>query len=420
MKRILLLVLAVLFISLVFPVSAYTTDVYLFHGQGCPHCEKAKLFLTALADENPEVVIHEHEIYYNEENNQLFERMAKSFNTRSSGVPCIFVDDKIFLGYASDETTGKAIKEKVLECVEKGCIDPSKKVPSSPEMSLGPSNEKEELSIPFFGREVNITEFALPLLTIFIGFIDGFNPCAFFVLCFLLSMLILAQSRKKILLIGITFVFFSGLIYFLFMSAWLNLFFLLGQLQLIIKIAAIIAFIVALVNIKDYFFYKKVISLTIPDWAKPKLFSKMRNLLQEGSLPAMMLGTIVLAIMANAYELLCTAGFPMVFTRILTLHNLSSWGYYSYLALYNLVYIIPLTAIVVFFAFTLGKRQLTEHEGRVLKLLSGIMMLGLAIILLINPALLNNILIAFGLIAGAIITTFLINSICKWRKKCEY
>lgn len=147
--------------------------------------------------------------------------------------------------------------------------------------------------------------------------------------------------------------------------------------------------------------FRRGVSLSIPERAKPGLFQRMRGLVSTTSLPSILIGTMTLALAANAYELLCTAGFPMVLTRILTLNELSPAAHYLYLALYNLVYILPLLAIVV----TLGARKLTEEEGRVLKFLSGLMMLGLGAVLLIAPDSLSQPLIAIVLIAIALVVT---------------
>ena len=239
-------------------------------------------------------------------------------------------------------------------------------------------------------------------MTLIIAGMDSFNPCAFFVLLSLLGLLIHAQSRRKMLLIGSIFVFFSGFIYFVFMAAWLNLFLVMGQVEIITKIAGSIAMLIAVINIKDFFIFKKGISLTIPDSAKPKLFDRMRKLLKSTSIVSILIGTAVLAIAANAYELLCTAGFPMVFTRILTLNNLSTFSYYLYLVLYNAIYVIPLSVIVIIFTVTLGKRSLSEWQGRILKLVSGTMMLGLGGLLLFDPAILSNAFVSLLLLIGAI------------------
>jgi hypothetical protein len=217
------------------------------------------------------------------------------------------------------------------------------------------------------------------------------------------------------LLIGGVFVFFSGLIYFLFMAAWLNLFLVMGHVTAITTIAGAVSIVIAAINIKDFFFFKQGVSLTIPDSAKPKLFDRMRKLLRSTSLFSILIGTTVLAIVANSYELLCTAGFPMVFTRILTLHALSLTSYYLYLVFYNVVYIIPLLLIVLAFSITLGSRKLSERQGRLLKLLSGLMMLGLGVVLIVNPALLNNLLVSFVLLAGALGVSIVLDLVMRRR-----
>ena len=118
-----------------------------------------------------------------------------------------------------------------------------------------------------------------------------------------------------------------------------------------------------------------------------------------------MLGTIVLAMAANTYELLCTAGFPMVYTRVLTLADLPVPTYYLFLVLYNVVYVLPLALIVGAFVITLGSRKLQEREGRALRLLSGFMMLGLGTTLLVAPAALARVGVAVGLLAVSCLLT---------------
>ena len=203
-------------------------------------------------------------------------------------------------------------------------------------------------------------------------------------------------------LIGGIFVLFSGLIYFLFMAAWLNVFMIVGQIAAITAAGGVVALAVGGINVKDFFLFKQGVSLMIPESAKPKLFERMRGLLKAPTMPAMIGGTIVLAISANAYELLCTAGFPMVYTRVLTLNKLSAFQYYQYLVLYNIVYVVPLAVIVAIITVTLGARKLTEWQGRQLKLVSGLMMLSLGTVLIVDPALLNNALASVVMLAGVL------------------
>jgi len=374
--------------------------IYFFWGDGCPHCLKEKPFLDEMKNKYPRIEIKAYEVWHNKENAGLFAKMTKAYGIKNVGVPTTFINDRAFIGF-SDDIARKLVTD-IDYCVRRGCGDPAAKL-----STRSIKRESETITLPLFGK-VDPSGMSLPVFTIIIGGLDSFNPCAFFVLFFLLSLMIHARSKKRMLLIGGTFIFFSGFIYFIFMAAWLNFFLLTGQLAIITTIAGGVSIIIAGINIKDFFFFRKGISLAISEKAKPKLFERMRNLLKSTSVPSMIAGTIVLAIAANSYELLCTAGFPMVFTRVLTLHNLPLLQYYLYLVLYNIVYVIPLAVIVLIFTITLGARKLTEWQGRKLKLISGMMMLGLGAVLVINPALLNNVLMSAGLLAVSLMISGII------------
>jgi len=263
--------------------------------------------------------------------------------------------------------------------------------------------KEETLDLPIIGK-IETEKFSLPILTLLIGLADGFNPCAFFVLTFLLAALIgLAGARKKILLVGGIFAFLSGFFYFLFMSLLLNVFQLGGGISILTIIAGLIAVFAGAINIKDYFYFQKGISLTLPKSHKEKFIQRVKNLSLAQSTFALIIGTVIIAATVNIYELLCTFGFPMVYTRILTLRNLPTSKYYLYLVFYNLVYIIPLLVIVLVFAITLGRKTFSQLWVRRLKLISGFMILFLGFILILKPKLLENILTAFGALIGGII-----------------
>ena len=385
--------------------------MYFFWGNGCPHCDREKSFLAGLNQQHPELVIESYEVWQNRANAGFLSRMTKNAGIGSTGVPVTFIDNKVFVGFSEREKA--AISSAVDDCLRQPCIDPIVWLDRPVEQEV-----QKSIDLQLIGT-VDPARVSLPLITIVLGGLDSFNPCAFFVLFFLLSLLVHARSRSRMLIIGFTFIFFSGFIYFLFMAAWLNLFLLTGNLRAITIAAGVVALAVSLINIKDFFLFGKGLSLSIPDTAKPKLYQRMRGLLASSSLMPMLAGTAVLAVAANTYELLCTAGFPMVFTRILTLHSLPRPTYYLYLALYNIVYIIPLAAIITMFTVTLGARKLTEWEGRKLKLLSGIMMLFLGTVLLVRPALLNNISAAAGMLTAALLLSWAIISLARRRGMAE-
>ncbi len=380
------------------PATYGKTTLYLFSGRGCPHCAEEKIFLARLQEKYPALEIKEYEVWYDRKNAALLARVLKAAGARSAGVPTTVIGRKVFIGFT--DQTAQGIENAVASCMKQACADA---LEAMTKPGMEPSKEEQgRVNLPFFGQ-VDPGKVSLPLLTVIIGGLDSFNPCAFFVLLFLLSMLIHAQSRKKMFFVGGVFVFFSGLIYFLFMAAWLNIFLVIGQLTVITVSAGVVALVVASINIKDFFFFKKGVSLVIPEKVKPRLFERMRNLLRTQSLPAMAAGTVVLAVSANAYELLCTAGFPMVYTRALTLHKLTTVQYYLYLVLYNIVYVVPLAMIVLIVTISLGAKKLTEWQGRRLKLVSGLMMFFLGLILLVKPGLLNSAVTSAALLVLVVI-----------------
>lgn len=394
--------------------------VYLFWGTGCPHCEKEKRFLAEIKLTNPALEIRDFEVLYNRQNRDLLAALLKAHGTQASGVPITFIDNRVFRGFSRQ--TKEAMENTMRECRKKNCVDPGEllkdaklretAIPSTgggtDVSGAAPAGEKgQPVEVPLLGA-LDARKTSLPVLTLVIAGMDSFNPCAFFVLLSLLGLLVHAQSRNKMMLVGGVFVFFSGFIYFLFMAAWLNLFLVMGNVAVITRIAGGVSLLIAAINIKDFFLFKKGVSLSIPERAKPRLFDRMRKLLRSTSLFSILAGTTVLAVMANSYELLCTAGFPMVFTRILTLNHLTTTSFYLYLAFYNIIYVIPLFIIVLVFTITLGSRKLSELQGRTLKLLSGTMMLELGGVLLVDPSLLNNVAVSFSLLAGAAAASFIV------------
>ena len=375
--------------------------LYFFWSEQCPHCQHALPDIVEIDKQYPWLKLHSLELTKNSQHVRTYIDMAASFGNDARSVPTFMFCGNLISGYDDEETTGKLLREYFQACYQfVQDVNPDNKTVFNLD-----KNKLNTLDFPFLG-EVSTEDYSLPMLTFFIAGMDAFNPCAFFVLLFLLSMMVHAQSRARMALIGGVFVFFSGGIYFLFMAAWLNLFIYLGELRLVTLIAGMIAIVIALMNIKDYFWFKKGMSLSLSDNAKPKIFDRIRNLLRLDSIITVLFATIVLAIVANSYELLCTAGFPMVYTRILTLKALELESYYLYLLLYNVIYVLPLLAIVILFTIKLGSRKLSKNEGVILKLLSGVMMFLLGSFLVVSPQLLNNIVVAASVLVFSILISW--------------
>lgn len=371
------------------PSGVTTVHVWFFWTRACPHCLEAKPFAEALAGE-PGVALHALELGEDPEHAERYRVLAAAAGEQALAVPAFVFCGRVLMGF-DPESTPAAVRDGVAHCRDtaQASIGARPAAPPEPAPRLPGGLDAESLS--------------LPVLTLVLAGVDSVNPCAFFVLLFLLSLLVHARSRARMLAVGGLFVAISGAVYFAFMAAWLELFLVLGELRAVTIGAGLLAVAIGAVNARDGL--RGAATLAIPASAKPGLFARMRALVRAERTGTMLAATAALALVANAYELLCTAGFPMVFTRILTLRELPPAQYYLYLALYNLVYVTPLFAIVAAFAWTLGSRKLGEREGQLMKLLSGLMMAGLGAALLLAPEWLAQPWLAIGLLAAALAAT---------------
>jgi len=365
-------------------------QLYLFWSLRCPHCLEARPQIQALVASRPWIALHDLEISENRAQLERYAAMAGELGEEARYVPALFYCGRMEVGWETDRA------EHLLQALE-ACRENEAAPPPATEARM---------HLPVLG-DLDPSRFSLPVLTVLIAGLDAFNPCAFFVLLFLLSLLVHQQNRRRMALIGLVFVAISGLMYFAFMAAWLGLFLVVGSLPWVTGGAGLVALLIGLINVKDFVAFKQGVSLSISEAGRAGIFERSRAILKAGSLPAMLAATVFLAVAANFYELICTAGFPMVYTRLLTLHVASPAGRYLYLAFYNLIYVLPLLAIVLAFVRTMGARKLSEREGRLLKLLSGSMMLGLGLCLLVAPERLNELPITGSLIGLSLGVTWL-------------
>ena len=397
MKKIAFVAAVLIFFNLVIP-AAYA-KIYFFYGEGCPHCLEEQDFLDEIESKYP-VEILRYEIYYNQTNKNLYEKFAKSYNSEIGGVPRTIIGDKLFVGFTNDGGELRygslyggfigyknVLESQIKYCLEHKCADP-KEILSGSE-KIGEASEKydimldietirENVNFPFIGK-IYLDELSLPILTIVLGLLDGFNPCAMFVLSFLLVFLIATKSRRRVFLIGGIFLFISGLVYFLFISAWFNFFLFFKHVIILKLIVGVIVFLAGMINIKDFFFFQRGISLTLPKTWKPYLMDKMKKLSTASSLPVIVAGVITVAFIVNIVELMCTLGFPMIYTQILSTYQLSKLTYYMYLLFYCILYMVDDLIIFTLAVITLRTFGMTKDKVRIMKLISGVIMLILAV-----------------------------------------
>lgn len=345
----------------------FAPDLEVFVREGCPHCESAKTFLEELQRERPSLRIELYDVGEDQAALRRLKDLGTERGITTPGVPTFLIGGDLIVGFRSSETTGEEIRAR---------LDRSERHASAV--------EDAPIRTAWFG-EFHLRDLGMPLFTVVVGLLDGLNPCAMWVLLFLLSLLVNLHDRRKMALIAGTFVAVSGLVYFAFMAAWLNVFLLIGFSRSVQIGLGGIALCVGAVNVKDFFALHRGISLSIPESAKPGLYARMRGILQADNLAGALVGIVVLAVLVNIVELLCTAGLPAVYTQILTLQGLPAWAYYWYLGLYNLAYVFDDGLMVAVAVITLTRTKLQVRAGRWLKLSSGLAMVGLGAVLLLEP-----------------------------------
>jgi glutaredoxin len=370
--------LILLYLGLGSPASAVASaasvaDLEVFVRPGCPYCEEAKRFLADLQRRRPELTVRVRDISQDAEALEELSGLGHRFGIWPVGVPGFYVRGQLIIGFISATTTGKQIEHLLGEATSSDEAD-----------RASPIRTPETVNLPIVGR-ISAHDLGLPLFTIALGLLDGFNPCAMWVLLFILSMLVHLRDRRKMFLIGGVFVAVSGLVYFALMAAWLNLFLLIGLSRATQLLLGGIAAAIGILNLKDFFAFGRGVSIGIPESAKPGIYAQVRRVLQADNLSGALAAVVFLALLVNTVELLCTAGLPAIYTRVLTMYVLPTWAYYSYLLIYNLAYIADDSLMLTIAVVTLSSEKLQKKGARRLKLMSGAIMLALGLILLLHP-----------------------------------
>jgi len=391
----------------------------LFWGEGCPHCAAAKPVLIDMASRYPNLDLRFYEIYNIPENRDLWERMGAAYNVELRGVPSIFIADQYFEGW-SDELEA-IIESVVIKCSTEVCVDlgagviganegvltkidiPTAKPEPEPTPTLDVNSD--EINVPLIGK-IDLSKQSLVVSTALIGFVDGFNPCSVWVLTMLLALTLHTGSRKKVLIIGLIFLTVTAAAYALFIAGIFTILSFVSYLKWVQVLVAVVALFFAIINIKDYFWYKEGVSFTIADEKKPGIAKGIRRVMDSQSFWGMAAATIALGVGVSMVELTCTAGFPVMWSNIVAAQNVTPLNFALLLLLYMVIYQLDEIGIFLVAVFTLKASRMEEKHGRILKLIGGVLMLTLAGVMIFKPELMNKLssaiiifAIAFGMTA---------------------
>ena len=361
--------------------------IYLFHSKTCPHCKSEKKFLNNMIDKYKNIVVKYYEVS-NKENKKLMQILKEKYDNDRSGVPFTIIGDNSFVGYS--ENTAYQIEEVIKELEETGDPNSAEKIINDPSIDIDLSKVKVDENIkviPFLGK-IDARKVSLPLISIIIGFVDGFNPCAMWVLIFLISILIGMENKKRAMSLGIIFLVASASVYLFFMLVWIT-----AQKhfngEILQKIIGVVAILGALLNLKS-FFKKSEDGCSVADAnKKKKIFEKIRKFTSEKSFILATIGIITLAISVNIIELACSAALPTTYTEILSINNLSSFEYGFYIFLYILFFMIDDIIIFIIAMATMQVKGISNKYTKYSHLIGGIIMLIIGVLLIIDSSILK-------------------------------
>ncbi|MCD4760213.1 cytochrome c biogenesis protein [archaeon] len=355
-------ILLVILILLSFNASMVNAEdqinLHIFYGQGCPHCAAAMSALDYFQEKYSNLNVHKHEIYFNNDERALFEKVASAYGEEIQGVPTLYIGEEVFIGFSNQ------IKEEIAQTIEacqsNSCIDPVDKIEENNDII-------QSITIP---------------AVISAAVVDSINPCAFAVLIILVSTILTSKNRKKALLAGIAFTLAIFTSYLLMGVGLYSAIQATGINHTFYWIVAILAIFIGLFNLKDYLWYGRGFLMEVPLSWRPKMKSIIKSVT---SVP----GAFLVGFIVSLFLLPCTSGPYIVILGLLAKAATKSYAFIL-LVLYNLIFILPMLIITlaIFFGFTTTEKaeELRQKKLKVLHLIAGIiiLLLGIGMIIAIN------------------------------------
>jgi glutaredoxin len=386
LKKILILVSAFLFLAIAHHTNAQRAErqamLYFFWGDGCPHCAAEEAFLEKIQPQYPTLKVQKFEVWYNRQNQKLMAKILEKLGQNNNvGVPLTIIGNEVMVGYLNDEQNGAWIENRIKTCLNQDCSDLVASILK--EASSKPAAKKivdwskvpEKIKLPLFG-EVRPQNVSLPFLTMVVGLLDGFNPCAMWTLVFLITLLLGMKNRRRMWLLGSVFIF---------MAAWLNLLLFIGFIVWVRALIGLVAVGSGVYNLKEFFTNKEAVCKVTKGEDKKKIFERIKDIVRRDSFWLALGGIILLGATVNLVELVCSAGFPAIYTQVLTLSGLPAWQYYLYLAGYIFFYMLDDMIVFVVAMATLRLAGASSKYTRASHLIGGILIVIIGILLIFKP-----------------------------------
>lgn len=367
--------------------------IHFFHMPGCPHCSAEEEFQKGLLPEYPNIRIVSHNVAEQYEF-ELFSRYYDAYEIEGErrSVPLTLIGDRYILGFDTAETTGETMREYIDACLEDGCPTPEDVLEGRSRPYAGEAAESPggmAISLPLVGT-IDLSGYSLPALAVVLGLVDGFNPCAMWVLVYMIALVLELKDPKRMWLIVGVFLASSGILYFLFMTAWLNVFLFLGYVRAITIIVGCAALGFGILNLKEYYDTKGAVVCKVGDEKdKVKTANKMKSII-NAEMTIFTLGSIIaLAFAVNSIEFVCSSALPAIFAQVLAISELPVLEHYAYILIYVFFYMLDDLVIFSLAAMAASHLAAGNRYVAVSKILGGAILVFLGLMLLFAPDLLR-------------------------------
>lgn len=382
-----ILLFLIMFIPCVIFGSEKHLNIYLFYGDGCPHCAEEEEWFKTYLEKNKNIKIHRYEVWYDKDNQEKYSKVHEILNDKSSGIPYLVIGESVISGFDKDLTP-----ERIRNAVEyyrnvnyKDKVGIYLGVVSESETGQGETKyEDTKVKIPLLGTK-EAKDVSIGLSAILIGVVDGFNPCAMWILLFLISMLLGMKNKKRMWILGITFLVSSALVYFLFLLSWLNLSVFLNKVLYIRVAISFFAVLFGVLQVVNFFFKKDDGCEVVDNKNRKRIIKSIQKIIKEKSFILAILGIILLASSVNIIELLCSLGLPVMFTQILAINEVSKVGQILYSLLYVLFFMIDDIIIFIIAMKTLEIKAISNKYGKYSHLIGGLIMIIIGVLMVYKP-----------------------------------
>lgn len=382
-----ILLFLIMFIPCVIFGSEKHLNIYLFYGDGCPHCAEEEEWFKTYLEKNKNIKIHRYEVWYDKDNQEKYSKVHEILNDKSSGIPYLVIGESVISGFDKDLTP-----ERIRNAVEyysnvnyKDKVGIYLGVVSENETGQDETKyEDTKVKIPLLGTK-EAKDVSIGLSAILIGAVDGFNPCAMWILLFLISMLLGMKNKKRIWILGITFLVSSALVYFLFLLSWLNLSVFLNKVLYIRVAISFFAVLFGVLQVVNFIFKKDDGCEVVDNKNRKRIIKSIQKIIKEKSFILAILGIILLASSVNIIELLCSLGLPVMFTQILAINEVSKVGQILYSLLYVLFFMIDDIIIFIIAMKTLEIKAISNKYGKYSHLIGGLIMIIIGVLMVYKP-----------------------------------